>query len=312
MAKEDIIKIEGTVLGALPNNRFSIELSNGSIITARLSGKLQKISIRFLPEDKVTVKLSPYDLTKGAIINLIARNNFFKILKLFNNLYIRFIIMDPVIVSIEGNIGVGKSTLINILKNNFENCEVVNEPVDIWTKITDSSNNKNILELFYDDPEKWSYYFQHVACITRMIKIEEVLKKTNKNIIFLDRSLETDSNIFEKMLYDNKQITEIEHKMYKLLYNFYQDYVRSHSRNIIVYLKSTPETCMKRVQKRNRQGEEKITLEYLENLNKYHDDWLLNNDNKNIIIIDCNEEFENNSIKIQKFINDIKLKIDSL
>jgi deoxyadenosine/deoxycytidine kinase len=213
--------------------------------------------------------------------------------------------MDPVIVSIEGNIGVGKSTLINILKDNFENCEVVDEPVDMWTKITDSSNNKNILELFYDDPEKWSYYFQHVACITRMIKIEEVLKKTNKNIIFLDRSLETDCNIFEKMLYDNKQITEIEHKMYKLLYNFYQDYVRSNSRNIIVYLKSNPETCMKRIQKRNRQGEDKITLEYLQNLNKYNDDCLLNNDNKNIIIIDCNEEFENNGIKIQKFINDI-------
>lgn len=67
MSKQDNIVIEGTVVEALPNAAFKVELENGKVILAHISGKLRMNYIRILPGDKVTVELSPYDLTKGRI-----------------------------------------------------------------------------------------------------------------------------------------------------------------------------------------------------------------------------------------------------
>lgn len=67
MSKEDVIEIEGIVIDALPNANFKVELENGHQILAHISGKLRMNYIRILPGDKVTVEMSPYDLTKGRI-----------------------------------------------------------------------------------------------------------------------------------------------------------------------------------------------------------------------------------------------------
>ena len=65
MSKEDVIEVEGTVVEALPNTNFKVELENGHQVLAHISGKLRMNYIRILPGDKVTLELSPYDLTKG-------------------------------------------------------------------------------------------------------------------------------------------------------------------------------------------------------------------------------------------------------
>ena len=67
MSKEDVIEIEGTVVESLPNAQFRVELPNGHQLLAHISGKLRMNFIRILPGDKVTVELSPYDLSKGRI-----------------------------------------------------------------------------------------------------------------------------------------------------------------------------------------------------------------------------------------------------
>ena len=67
MAKEDVIELEGKVIDTLPNTMFRVELENGHIILAHISGKIRKHYIRILPGDKVTVEMTPYDLTKGRI-----------------------------------------------------------------------------------------------------------------------------------------------------------------------------------------------------------------------------------------------------
>lgn len=67
MSKQDVIEVEGTVIDAYPNAVFQVELPNGHKITAHLSGKLRMHYIRIVPGDKVTIELSPYDLTKGRI-----------------------------------------------------------------------------------------------------------------------------------------------------------------------------------------------------------------------------------------------------
>ena len=67
MPKEDFIEMEGTVIDTLPNTMFRVELENGHVVTAHISGKMRKHYIRILTGDKVTVQLTPYDLSKGRI-----------------------------------------------------------------------------------------------------------------------------------------------------------------------------------------------------------------------------------------------------
>ena len=68
MSKADVIEVEGTVLEKLPNEMFRVELENKHVVLAHISGKLRMNFIRILPGDKVTVEMSPYDLSKGRII----------------------------------------------------------------------------------------------------------------------------------------------------------------------------------------------------------------------------------------------------
>jgi len=197
----------------------------------------------------------------------------------------------PQIISIEGNIGVGKSSFIDILKTTI-NCEIVPEPVNLWINLKDS-NDKNILQTFYNDISRWGYTFQNVACITRMMTIEDTIRKvletSDKKYIFLDRSLGTDKNIFELMLYESGKISELEHKLYNLWINFYKNYVRKDYINKIIYLQSSPSVCLERIKIRNREEEKNIDIEYLDNLHKYHELWLTNKDN--VLILDCSKDF---------------------
>ncbi len=68
MAKEDVIEMQGTILDTLPNTMFKVELENGHVVIAHISGKMRKNYIRILTGDKVTVEMTPYDLSKGRIV----------------------------------------------------------------------------------------------------------------------------------------------------------------------------------------------------------------------------------------------------
>ncbi len=217
---------------------------------------------------------------------------------------------NKIVVSVEGNIGVGKSTFINVLKTKWNDCEVVSEPVDMWKQLV-GSDGKNILQTFYEDIPRWAYSFQNVACITRMMKIEEAIRTTQSKYIFLDRSLGTDKNVFEAMLHDDGKLNQIEHSMYNLWCDFYHKYVRPQDNQIYIYLKASPETCANRIKKRGRVEEESIGLEYLTGLANYHDSWLLSDKLKsNVIVIDCEEEFELDEEKHNQMMGQIKTHID--
>ncbi len=219
-----------------------------------------------------------------------------------------------IVITIEGPIGVGKSTFSGILANNWENCKIVPEPVDLWKNLV-NSDGKNMLDTFYTDIKRWSYTFQNVACITRMMKMEETFRTSESQYIFLDRSLATDKNVFEKMLYDSKMIDELEHQAYNLWCDFYWKYVRDNSKSkpIHIYLKCDAEICKQRIAKRGREEEASISLEYLQDLNKYHDAWLIDGaDSSNTIVIDCNEDFESNPDKQKEMILKIKEKVNEI
>lgn len=211
--------------------------------------------------------------------------------------------MSKTIISVEGNIGVGKSTFVKLLQKKLDG-DIVEEPVNIWTSLIDE-NNENILQLFYNDKKRWGYTFQNLAYITRIMTVEEKIKTSDKNIIILDRSIETDKNVFEKMLYEEKILNEVEHKMYNLWYDFYDNHVKNkNNKKITIYLKSSTEISIQRIKKRDRNEEKNIDINYLNLLKKYHDEWL-NDDNS--LIFDCDIDFENN----EEYTNTMFKKIEN-
>ncbi len=213
----------------------------------------------------------------------------------------------PKTVQIEGNIGVGKSTFTNLLKENIANSELVSEPVDMWLHVK-NSDGKNILQTFYDDIPRWAYTFQNIAYVTRMMKIERAIRNSTSDYVFLDRSIDTDRYVFEKMLWEEGQLQKIEHEAYDLWCQFYQEFVRTESDKKIIYLRCSPEVCLDRIKIRGREEEKNITMEYLNKLHKAHEDWLSNN--SCALILDCNKDFEHDEEyrkelldKVRNFIN---------
>ncbi|ARF08290.1 deoxynucleoside kinase [Catovirus CTV1] len=208
------------------------------------------------------------------------------------------------IISIEGNIGVGKSTLVNMLKELFQdNVEIIFEPIEDWINIVDD-DGKNILETFYNDKKRWSYTFQNVAYITRMNKIVEALNNSTKKYIILDRSLDADLNTFAKMLYDDKFISEIEWNAYNKWNKFFFDNFGKEFNHQIIYLRCDPKVCQKRILKRGRKSEENISIQYLESVHKYHEEWLINKA-KNVIVIDSNQDFIDDKENLTKLFSDL-------
>lgn len=221
---------------------------------------------------------------------------------------------EKIIITIEGPIGVGKSTFSEIIRKNWDDSVIVPEPVDLWKDLK-NSDGKNMLDTFYTDIKRYAYTFQNVACITRMMKMEQTFKDSSCKYIFLDRSLATDKNVFEKMLYDSGMINELEHQAYNLWCDFYWKYVRDNTKTkpIHIYLKCDADICKERIIKRGREEEANITLEYLQDLNKYHDAWLIDsNDKLNTIVIDCNEDFESNPQKQKDMIQQIIQKVNEI
>ena len=194
----------------------------------------------------------------------------------------------PVIIAIEGNIGAGKSTLLKHLDSAFGvRAAFMPEPVDIWNTIKDE-HGEHILSKFYADPHKYAFSFQIMAYSTRLAMLRKTIEENPQcDIIICERSLEADSNIFAKMLYEDGMIEHINYQVYRRLYS---DTSANYVMDGVVYLDATAETCMERVQKRSRDGESKISLEYLEKCRKYYNDWLSNNDEIECLTIDANTD----------------------
>ena len=212
------------------------------------------------------------------------------------------------IISIEADIGAGKSTFLKMLNRYYpDTFSIVYEPLDRWLEWSDEVQD-NMLGLLYKDIDRWAYTFQHNAFLTRVQKIEE--ERDNTKIIVSERSVLSDYNVFAKMLRDDRHMNEIEYNIYLNWMNFL---MKKHNTlpKKIVYLRTNPETAYKRLLKRNRNEEKGVTLEYLQKVNKYHEDWLLKEvgapfpKEKNVVILDGDQEFEDNEELFKEMVKKI-------
>lgn len=193
---------------------------------------------------------------------------------------------EKTIVSILGNIGVGKTTLVERLKKRIPQANFIKEPVDQWLNIKNSETGQNILDIFYKDKKRWSYTFENVAFITRLELLVEALDKSNK-LIIMDGSLATDKNVFAEMLHEDGMIDPLEWEAYNLWHKFYETYIKKNNIRYI-YLKVDPEIAKQRIIKRDRKEETEVDISYLRNLNEHFDKLIKNDKNMSINVFDCN------------------------
>jgi len=198
----------------------------------------------------------------------------------------------PLIISIEGNIGTGKSTLIEKVQTHFTTTYpaakigYIPEPVNIWNSVTDN-NGLTILEKYYENQHKYAFSFQMMAYISRLSSIREALKQSN-DIIIMERSIFTDCEVFAKMLYADGKIEEIEYNIYMKWFN---EFIGDFPNIWHIYIQAEPTVSLGRVIKRGRQGEN-IPLSYLEKCHEYHENWLLVNQTVPTLLLDGNTDMQ--------------------
>lgn len=203
------------------------------------------------------------------------------------------LINNPFTVFVEGNVGSGKSTFLNSFKS-FDDVQVLEEPIDKWKDL----HGHNLLDLRFKHPELFAFPFQSYATLTRL---RQHLQPSEKPIKVMERSLLTARHCFVKNLHQNG----LHDGLYRVLnewYDFVNDFHTIRC-DLIVYLRTTPETASTRIRERARTEETTIEDSYINQLHDRHEDLLARENNliaTPVVIIDANQSREEMSVECQR------------
>ena len=194
---------------------------------------------------------------------------------------------------VEGNIGCGKTTLLEeiekyIKTTNNTNIVVIYEPVIKWQEM-------GLLGCFYGDQKRWSYTFQNVAFITKIMELD---KLEDDKIYIIERSPMTDRNCFAELCFETGFMTDMEWKAYNLWYNHF---IKNLEYDGFIYLNALPEKCFERINIRNRGEEVGIPFDYLDSLHTKHQKWLSCEKN-NILYLEDNYDLDTIQKAVDKVI----------
>jgi deoxyadenosine/deoxycytidine kinase len=215
--------------------------------------------------------------------------------------------MSHIIISLDGNIGAGKSTLLAEIRNKLHDVHIVDEPVGQWTALK-NAEGKNLLELFYEDKKRWAYTFQNCAILTRLKNIQDAVENLDSTmkgpqVIITERSVLTDKHVFAEMLRDAGDIDPLEWELYESWFNIFG---KKYPVRGIVYVSTSASTSKDRIQIRNRQGEDRIGIDYLDALDNQHKKWV---ETTNIPVLTLSTEI---GVPVEKNIEEIKSFIEKL
>eukprot|EP00281_Chroomonas_sp_CCMP1168_P020846 CAMPEP_0206227866 /NCGR_PEP_ID=MMETSP0047_2-20121206/8858_1 /ASSEMBLY_ACC=CAM_ASM_000192 /TAXON_ID=195065 /ORGANISM="Chroomonas mesostigmatica_cf, Strain CCMP1168" /LENGTH=284 /DNA_ID=CAMNT_0053651059 /DNA_START=10 /DNA_END=864 /DNA_ORIENTATION=- len=230
----------------------------------------------------------------------------------------------PLRVSLEGNIASGKSTLLDMLREEFS-VYCVPEPVSRWQSVNSERENKNggnLLDSFYRDPKRWAYTFQSYAFLSRLQAQIEPLDPPGgpKEVVVYERSVFSDKHIFGANCKEMALFNDMEWGIYC---DWHKWLVSSFdvSLDAVLYLRTRPETCMERLKKRSRTEEAEISLEYLKSLHDRHDTWLCPESGKvdfcgvsppKLLVLDCDQEFESDTVRYQEVLGQVRTFLKAL
>lgn len=204
------------------------------------------------------------------------------------------------VIFLEGNISSGKTSSIKQLK--ILGYDVFEEPLDVWQEKYVDANGKDILTLFYEDMAKWSFQFEIIVMMTRYDRIMKALR-ADTGIVFVERSLQTDRFVFCKNLHKKGIISDLEWKIYVDWYETFTNAI-SHIFTAcsveFIYIRTTPDVCFERKEKRARAAENTMVPDYLVELHERHEEWLLSMKEYPVHVVDGNGTREE---VIQQFVS---------
>ena len=196
-------------------------------------------------------------------------------------------------VAIAGNIGVGKTSLTQMLSKHYK-----------WIPQFEEVDNNPYLIDFYEDMQRWSFNLQIYFLNHRLNQILEI--KNGSSIVVQDRTIYEDAYIFAPNLHDMGLMSSRDFKNYTDFFNSIKTLISPP--DLLIYLKASVPTLVQRIGKRGRNYEDNIKLDYLKKLNDYYNNWIHNYTEGKVLIVDCNK---NNFTENKNDFGEIISQIDS-
>ena len=187
---------------------------------------------------------------------------------------------DRLMILLEGNIGAGKTTVGRTVAASGA-FGFIEEPTAAWRENFAS----NMLDYLYSDIARWAFTFQICTFVTRAKTWPEVLAHTNHHKVILERSIFCDRFVFVENFYRTGLMSLAEHQLYCGLWDFMVSNYCDQP-DLILYLRTPAQVCLQRIRDRGRVEESGITLKYLLQLERLHDEWLLDGDDSRVVVLD--------------------------
>lgn len=201
-------------------------------------------------------------------------------------------------IAISGNIGSGKTTLAEKLSRHYG-----------WTALYESVDHNPYLRDFYGDMTRWAFHLQIYFLNSRFRQINAI--RQNDRTTVQDRTIYEDAYIFARNLHSSKHISDRDYQSYLDIFNSMTDFVQPP--DLLIYLKADIPKLVRQIQKRGRDYEYAMRLDYLKNLNEHYEQWIAGYDKGRLLIIDVNDlDFVERIDDFSFIVNKIDLEINNL
>ncbi|MCC5906302.1 MAG: deoxynucleoside kinase [Balneolaceae bacterium] len=200
-------------------------------------------------------------------------------------------------LAIAGNIGAGKSSLTSLLGKYFG-----------WKTYFETVDNNPYLSDFYEDMRRWSFNLQIYFLSSRFQNQKKLMQVQNS--LIQDRTIYEDVEIFAKNLHEMGLMSDRDYKNYCSLFNEMVTYLQAP--DLLIYLRADVPTLVRQIQKRGREYENTIRIEYLERLNRLYEEWIESYDKEKLIIDTDNLDFVNSEEDLGKVIGLVEQRLYGL
>ncbi len=201
-------------------------------------------------------------------------------------------------IAIAGNIGSGKTTLSGLLAKNFG-----------WQPHYEDVDTNPYLPSFYEDMQRWSFNLQIYFLNSRFRQIVDI-RKSGKNVI-QDRTIYEDAHIFAPNLHTMNLMTTRDYENYQSLFELMSSFIQPP--DLLIYLRADVPTLVRNIQKRGRDYEASIRLDYLKSLNERYENWINNYTEGKLLIFDVdNINFQENPEDLGKIIEGVQANLHGL
>lgn len=200
-------------------------------------------------------------------------------------------------IAIAGNIGAGKSSLTELLGKNFG-----------WKTYYESVDDNPYLSDFYEDMRRWSFNLQ-IYFLSSRFQHQKKLMEMEASLV-QDRTIYEDVEIFAKNLHEMGLMSDRDYKNYRALFEQMVEYLKAP--DLLIYLRADVPTLVRQIQKRGREYENTIRIEYLERLNGLYEDWINRYDGEKLIIDTDHIDFVNSQNDLGKVINLVEQRLFGL